>query len=92
LRQQKLAVESGYWPLYRFHPDGNGESGLQLDSKAPKIPLADYVYNETRYKMLTKTDPLTARRLLERAQAEVNERWKWYEHVHAFHKEPQTTE
>lgn len=92
LRQQKLAVESGYWPLFRFHPDGNGESGLQLDSKAPKIPLADYVYNETRYKMLTKTDPVTARRLLERAQAEVNERWKWYEHVHAFHKEPQTPE
>jgi len=52
LKQQKLAVDSGYWPLFRFNPDAakRGENPFRLDSKAPKIPLEDYVYNETRYK------------------------------------------
>jgi len=92
LRQQKLAVDSGYWPLFRFHPGANGEPALQLDSKAPKTPLADYIYNETRYKMLTKSDPDTARELLKRAKSDIEARWKWYEHLQSFHQESKKTE
>ena len=51
MTQQKLAVDSGAWPLYRYNPAlaAEGKNPLTLDSKAPKIPLKDYVYNETRY-------------------------------------------
>jgi pyruvate-ferredoxin/flavodoxin oxidoreductase len=78
MQQQKLATESGHWPLYRFNPArvGNGENPLQIDSKAPKIPLQDYIYNENRYRMLRQSNPETAAQLLEMAQANVNERWQ----------------
>jgi pyruvate-ferredoxin/flavodoxin oxidoreductase len=83
---QKAAVESGYWPLYRYNPDlaKEGKNPLKLDSKAPKIKLEDYVYKETRYKMLTKSDPVAAKKLLEMAQKDVQERWKLYEHMAAY--------
>jgi pyruvate-ferredoxin/flavodoxin oxidoreductase len=83
LTQQKLAVDSGYWPLIRFNPDlaAKGENPFRLDSKAPSIPLQDYIYNETRYKMLTKTMPQRAKMLLEMAQKEVTERWQLYERM-----------
>ena len=57
--QQKKAVASGHWPLYRFNPDlvAQGKNPLQLDSKAPSMPLQDYIYNEARYKMLTAANP-----------------------------------
>ena len=72
LRQQQLAVDSGHWPLYRFDPrrTEQGLSPLQLDSKAPQIPLRDYVGNETRYRMVEHRHPETYRALLERAQAD----------------------
>jgi pyruvate-ferredoxin/flavodoxin oxidoreductase len=81
LTQQKLAVDSGYWPLVRFNPAlaKNGENPFKLDSKAPKIPLEDYIYNETRYKMLTKSMPERAKMLLKMAQQEVTDRWQLYE-------------
>ena len=80
LEQQKLAVECGYWPLYRFNPDSadEGKHPFTLDSKAPKIPFRNYAYNETRYKMLTKTHPEAAKRLIELAQEDVNEKWEYY--------------
>jgi len=80
LDQQKLAVESGYWPLYRYNPDLTieGKNPFSLDSKAPKIPVRNYAYNETRYKMLTKTHPEHAKRLIELAQEDVNEKWDFY--------------
>lgn len=83
LKQQELAVESGYWPLYRFNPAlrEKGENPFKLDSKGPKIPLTDYTYNETRYKMLTKSDPARAKKLAELAQANVHERWAQYENL-----------
>jgi pyruvate-ferredoxin/flavodoxin oxidoreductase len=70
--QQRLAVESGYWPLYRFDPRrmAQGLNPLQLDSGEPKVPLVDYIYNETRYRMLKKLSPERAKELLERAQEE----------------------
>jgi len=83
LEQQKLAVQSGYWPLIRFNPDldKEGKSPLQLDSKAPSIPLEEYIYNENRYKMLTRIMPEEAKKLLKEAQEGVLKRWKLYEHL-----------
>ncbi|HFB67341.1 MAG TPA: 4Fe-4S dicluster domain-containing protein, partial [Calditrichae bacterium] len=83
MHQQKLAVESAYWPLFRFDPrrEMNGENPFILDSRDPKISFAEYAYNETRYKMLTKTNPEAARELLAQAQEIVNERWHVYKHM-----------
>ena len=86
LEQQKLAVQSGYWPLLRYNPDltKEGKNPFQLDSKAPSIPLEEYVYNENRYKMLTRTNPEVAKKLLKQAQEEVLRRWKMYEYLAAL--------
>jgi pyruvate-ferredoxin/flavodoxin oxidoreductase len=86
LECQKLAVDSGHWQLFRFNPDSvnEGKNPLKLDSKAPKIKLEDYIYNETRYKMLTKSHPQHAAELLTKAQEEVTKRWKIYEQMAAF--------
>jgi len=80
LDQQKLAVESGYWPLYRFDPRRaeKGENPLQLDSKAPSVPFKDYALNETRYRMLLKANPERAKMLLEEAQRNVDARYNKY--------------
>jgi len=82
LDQQKLAVTTGYWPLFRYNPHlaQQGKNPLQLDSKAPALPLEKYIYNETRYTMLTHSDPDAAARLLKEAQEDVIQRWKLYEH------------
>jgi pyruvate-ferredoxin/flavodoxin oxidoreductase len=79
--QQKMAVESGHWPLYRFDPRRTlaGENPLQLDSGDIKIPLAEYAYNETRYKMLKLVDPDRAARLMEEAQKETTSRYHLYQ-------------
>ena len=84
--QQKAAVLSGHWPLFRYNPaqSGEGQRRLQLDSKAPSLPLQTYVYNETRYTMLAHSDPATARRLLEQAQEDVLARWHLYEQLAAM--------
>ena len=80
LDQQKLAVQSGHWPLCRFNPAATeGHAIFTLDSKAPSVPLEQYIYNETRYTMLRQSDPDAARELLIEAQQDVNERWKRYE-------------
>ena len=82
LDQQALAVKTGYWPLVRYNPElrKEGKNPLQLDSKAPSIPLEDYIYNENRYRAVRARDPEMAADLLVRAQADVNRRWKLYEH------------
>jgi len=83
LEQQKLAVESGHWPVYRYDPRllAQGKNPLQLDCPAPKIPLREYVYNETRYAQLRKADPEAAEELLREAQAEAEARRRRYEHL-----------
>ena len=75
MEQQKAAVNSGYWPLFRYNPDlvAQGKNPFQLDSRAPSIPLKDYIYNETRYTMLVKSNPEHAKKLLELAQEDVAE-------------------
>jgi pyruvate-ferredoxin/flavodoxin oxidoreductase len=84
MTQQKLAVDSGAWPLYRYNPlAAGGKNPLTLDSKAPKIPLKDYVYNESRYKSLVQRDEERAEMLLKLAQEDVNSRWKQYERLAA---------
>lgn len=79
LNQQKLAVASGYWPLFRYDPRRaeKGENPFQLDSKPPSIPLTEYIYNENRYRMLTKANPDRAKMLAEKAQAYVNRTWDY---------------
>ncbi len=81
--QQQLAVDSGAWVLYRYDPRraDQGLNPLQLDSKAPKIQFVDYAYNETRFKMLTQSDPEAAARLLKLAQQDVRKRWRLYEQM-----------
>ncbi|MEJ5198153.1 MAG: pyruvate:ferredoxin (flavodoxin) oxidoreductase, partial [Anaerolineae bacterium] len=83
LNQQRLAVESGAWPLYRYNPllAAQGKNPLQLDSKAPKIPLKDYVYNESRFFSLAQRDEERAEMLLKLAQEDVNKRWQQYEQM-----------
>lgn len=83
LDQQKAAVNSGHWILYRYDPRRRDEdkNPLQLDSKAPSIPLADYIYQETRYKMLTKSMPKRAKKLLIEAEKIVQNRWSKYQEM-----------
>lgn len=80
---QKAAVQSGHWPLYRYHPElvKEGKNPLQLDSKKPKIKFEEYAYQETRFKMLTKINPEAARKFLEEAQKDVEMRWNFYEQL-----------
>ena len=81
--QERLAVRSGYWPLYRYDPrlKLEGKNPFQLDSRAPEVPLRDYIYNETRYRMLAQSNPEAAERLLRLAQEAVAERWQKYEYL-----------
>jgi len=83
LEQQKKAVATGHWQLVRFNPLllNEGKNPLQLDSKGPSMPLQEYIYNETRYKMLSLSSPETAKMLLHEAQKDVRMRWKLYEHL-----------
>ncbi len=93
LSQQKLAVDTGYWPLFRFDPSKTeeGKNPFMLDSKAPKIALKDYAYNEMRYLMLAKSKPKIAKALMERAQKEVYDQWHLYEQMEAVY-EPEKEE
>ena len=83
LDQQKAAVNSGHWILYRHDPrrENEDKNPLQIDSKAPSIPLADYIYKETRYKMLTKSMPERAKTLLGAAEEQIKHRWQKYQEM-----------
>ncbi|NMD27449.1 MAG: pyruvate:ferredoxin (flavodoxin) oxidoreductase, partial [Chloroflexi bacterium] len=86
LEQQKLAVNSGAWPLYRYDPRlvEDGKNPLQLDSKAPSIKVSEYAYNETRYRMLLQSDEERAEMLMKAAQADAERRWSLYEQMAAM--------
>ncbi len=81
--QQKLAVETGNWPLFRYNPEliKEGKSPLILDSKAPSRKIEEFMNNETRFKMVQKMDPDRARKFIREAQEVVNKHWKFYEHL-----------
>ena len=81
LEQQKLAVDSGYWPLFRYDPRlaERGEPALKLDSPAPKIELAKFTANETRFAVLKTMAPDRAHELATRAQEHVQRRYELYQ-------------
>ncbi|MDZ8056176.1 MAG: pyruvate:ferredoxin (flavodoxin) oxidoreductase [Aulosira sp. ZfuVER01] len=83
MNQQKALVESGRWLLYRYNPElhKDGKNPLQLDMKAPKQSVEQSMYQENRFKMLTKSKPEVAKQLLEQAQAEVDARWQMYQYL-----------
>nr|MCU0566454.1 pyruvate:ferredoxin (flavodoxin) oxidoreductase [Oculatellaceae cyanobacterium Prado106] len=85
MNRQKDLVDSGRWLLYRYNPDlqTTGKNPLQLDMRSPKQPIQDSLYQENRFKMLTKSNPDTAQQLLQAAQADVDARWQWYEYFAA---------
>ncbi len=88
--QQKNAVQSGYWPLFRYNPAlaAEGKNPFQLDSRPPSLPLEKYIYNETRYTMLVHSNPEAAQRLLREAQQDVHDRWRSYEYLAAQEMHP----
>lgn len=92
MHQQKLAVDSGHWPLYRYNPSlaDQNKNPFQLDSYDPKIPLEEYLYTEGRYRMLQQSDPEVAKFLLTQAQRSVNHRWQQYKQMAAMHFEDET--
>jgi len=92
MQNQKAAVDSGHWPLFRYNPEleAEGKNPFKLDSKGLKIPLKDYAYMETRYKMLTKSLPTEAAVLIKQAQEDVVKKWQQYERLAAY--EPEKSE
>jgi pyruvate-ferredoxin/flavodoxin oxidoreductase len=81
--QQKLAVDSGHWPLFRYDPRlaMQGKQPLQIDSAAPKAKLMQYVKNETRYRMVEQMNPDGFNKLIAQAQFDVAKRWMLYEQM-----------
>jgi pyruvate-ferredoxin/flavodoxin oxidoreductase len=87
LEQQKLAVQAGHWPLYRYDPrlSMQGQNPLIIESKEPSIPFSQYAYNETRYKMLIQMDESRAEQLMKEAQHDAKSRWTLYQQMAAMH-------
>jgi pyruvate-ferredoxin/flavodoxin oxidoreductase len=83
LEQQKLAVQSGIWPIYRYNPDfiAQGKNPLVIDCKDPSISVQDYAYNETRYRMLLQSDEPRAEKLMNEARGDVTKRWELYKQM-----------
>ncbi|MGY5851806.1 pyruvate:ferredoxin (flavodoxin) oxidoreductase [Salegentibacter sp. F14] len=74
--QQEKAVETGYWPLFRFNPSQPKGKRFKLDSKAPAAPLSDFMYKETRFTRVVKENAELGEELLKRAQEEVETKWE----------------
>ena len=83
MQNQKTAVNSGQWLLYRFDPRrvAQGENPLQLDSRAPKQKVEDFLMMENRFRMLLKSDPERAKVLFHQAQADAERRYKRFEYL-----------
>ena len=102
MSDQKVAVDSGQWLLYRYHPERvvTGENPLTLDSRMPNKKVKEFLQQQTRFQMLTKSKPEDARRLWEQAQHDAEVRFRFYEYMaqRKFEKppekekEPQNTE
>jgi pyruvate-ferredoxin/flavodoxin oxidoreductase len=87
LNQQKLAVKSGAWPLYRYNPAlvEEGKNPLKIDYRKPTIPVSEYAYNETRYRMLLQSNEQRAEKLMKLAQQDAEDRWELYKQMAAMH-------
>ena len=94
LEQSKLAVQSGHWPMYRYDPRlaTQGQNPLIIESKEPSIPISQYAYNETRYKMLIQMNEDRAEELMKEAQHDAKSRWTLYQQMASMHYENDTEE
>ena len=94
MSDQKLAVDSGQWLLYRYHPERTlqGENPLMLDSRTPNRKVKDYLQQQTRFQMLSKSKPEDAHRLWEQAQHDAEIRYRFYEYMaqRKFAKDPES--
>ncbi len=83
LKEQKMAVDSGQWLLYRYNPEleKEGKNPFILDSKKPKIPVTEYLNSENRFKMLLKSHPDIAKQYHKEAQEFIEKRFKYYEYL-----------
>ncbi|HEX4784541.1 MAG TPA: 4Fe-4S dicluster domain-containing protein, partial [Candidatus Sulfotelmatobacter sp.] len=90
MTDQKVAVESGQWLLYRYSPEraAAGENPPALDSRAPTRKVQEYLLQQTRFKMLTKSKPEDAARLWKQAQQDVENRYRMYEYMASRKTEP----
>jgi len=82
--QQKIAVQSGVWPLYRYDPrlKAEGKNPFQLDSKEPDYSkLEQYMYAEVRFKSLVQANPERAKMLLEKQRSLIERRYKEYRYI-----------
>lgn len=80
LTQQKLAVQCGYWPLYRHNPDlaALGQNPLQIDSPNLTGSFSDYIAGENRYQILARTNPELAKNMVALAEQDIKRRWSIY--------------
>jgi pyruvate-ferredoxin/flavodoxin oxidoreductase len=95
LKQQDLAVKSGVWPLYRYNPElaAQGENPLSIDAKEPTVPVEEYAYNETRYRMLLQSNEERAEMLMAKAKKDAASRWTLYQQMADMHyAKPEETE
>jgi len=74
--QQEKAVETGYWPLFRFDPSKPKGKKFKLDSKAPAAPLEEFMYNEARFTRVVKENAELGKELLDQAQEQVESQWE----------------
>jgi pyruvate-ferredoxin/flavodoxin oxidoreductase len=90
MSDQKVAVDSGQWLLYRYNPEraAEGENPLVLDSRAPTRKVQEYLLQQTRFKMLTKSKPEDADRLWKLAQQDADHRYRMYEYLASRRIEP----
>jgi pyruvate-ferredoxin/flavodoxin oxidoreductase len=81
--QQKRAVETGIWPLYRYNPQNadEGKNPFKLDSKEPAGNIEEYLYNEVRYKALKSSNPDRAAELLQKIKKDVDRKYKEYKYL-----------
>ena len=93
MQNQKAAVLSGQWLLYRYDPrqTSRGEPALHVDSAAPKLPVQQYLNLENRFKMLSNARPAEAKLLFQEAQKQINTRWKLYQQLGISDSTPKKT-
>jgi len=86
MNEQKKAVESGAWPLYRYNPTllKEGKNPLQLDSKAPTMPYRDFAFGENRFRTLRDKSPDVAEALMKQAEETVKRHFELYQKLAAL--------
>ena len=94
MQNQKAAVLSGQWLLYRYDPRqaSRGEPALHIDSATPKLPVQEYLNLENRFKMLSKSRPAEAKLLFQEVQKHVNTRWQLYQQLAKNDSTPKKTQ